>query len=130
MCEKHHDIHGEVVLEFTRKLYRGLAECYGGDCTLNELRVMNQIILCQFKGRFCSVTALHQATAIPLPTVSRCVCNLRRKGWLDEQAHPDDGRRRIISLSSDFLRIARREIGKKADWLNNYWRSGYAENVA
>lgn len=130
MYEKLHDISGEVVLEFTRKLYRELAERYGGECTLNELRVMNQIILCRFKGRSCSVTALHRATGIPPPTVSRCVCNLRRKGWLEEQSDPDDGRRRIISVSSDFLQIARREIGKKAEWLNEYRRSGNIANLA
>lgn len=129
MYGKLHDITGVVVLEFTRKLYRGLAERYGGECTLNELRVMNQIILCRFKGYFCSVTALHRATGIPLATVSRCVCNLRRKGWLEEQPHPDDGRRRIISVTSGFLQIARREIGKKAAWFNDYQRSGSIANL-
>lgn len=80
-----------------------LAARYGGDSTLNELRVMNQIILCRLKGRTCSVTALHKVTGIPIPTVSRAVANLQRDGWLSERRDPSDGRKRIISVGPSFL---------------------------
>ena len=71
MSNRPHDVTAQAVVEFSRNLFRQLAGKYGGDCTLNELRVMNQIIYCSLKGRTYSVTALHKVTGIPIPTVSR-----------------------------------------------------------
>ncbi len=88
----------QAVIEFSRKLFRDLSEKYGGDCTLNELRVINQVVSCNVDGRTCSVTALHKVTGIPIPTVSRAVANLQSDGWLSDKPDPADGRKRIISL--------------------------------
>jgi len=85
MNEKVHDVTAQAVVEFTRNLFKTLAESYRGDCTLNGLRVMNQIIRCHLDGRTCSVTALHKVTGIPIPTVSRSVANFQRDGWLSDR---------------------------------------------
>ncbi len=120
MKNKIHDVTAEVLVEFARNLYKALAEKYGGDCTLNELRVMNQIIRCRLKGRSCSVTALHKVTGIPMPTVSRSIAHLRSEGWLAEQPDPDDGRKRIISLGARSLTLASSDIDEMAQWFNEY----------
>ncbi len=100
MNKKVHDVTAQFIVEFTRGLYRLLAEKHGGECTLNELRVMNQIICCCLQGQTCCVTDLHKVTGIPIPTVSRSVANLQSNGWLSAQQDPDDGRKRIISLAA------------------------------
>ncbi len=92
MINKTHDVTPQAVVEFARNGLKILAEKYGGDCTLNEARVMIQIIRCHLDGRTCSVTALHKATGIPIPTVSRAVANLQNDGWLSDQRDPADGR--------------------------------------
>ncbi len=124
MNKKVHDVTAQVIVEFTRGLYKALAEKYGGDCTLNELRVMNQIIRCCLQGRSCSVTALHKVTGISKPTVSRSVAHLQSEGWLSDQPDPDDGRRRIISLGSRSLELASSDIDEMAQWFNDYREHG------
>jgi DNA-binding MarR family transcriptional regulator len=119
MSNKPHDVTAKVVVEFTRILYSALAEKYGGDRTLNELRVMNQLIRCSLKGRTCSVTGIHKATGIPIPTVSRCVANLQSGGYLCEQRDPDDGRKRLISLSARSLQATGSDIDGMAQWFND-----------
>ena len=57
-----------AVIEFARNGLTILAEKYKGDCTLNEVRVMIQIIHCQLERRTCSMAALHKVTGIPIPT--------------------------------------------------------------
>ena len=114
----------QAVLEDSRNLFRLMAEKYGGDCTLNELRVMNQIICCSLKGRTCNVTALHKVTGIPMPTVSRSVANLQSEGWLSERRDPDDGRRRLICLGPRSLELASNDIDEFAQWFNDYREHG------
>ena len=106
MFNNPHDATAVSVIEFTKFLFKTLAERYGGDSTLNEMRVINQIILCHLEGRNCSVTALHKVTGIPIPTVSRVVAKLQSDDWVSEQQDPDDGRKRIISLGPRFLELS------------------------
>ena len=120
MSNKPHDVTAPAVVEFTRNLLRTLAEKHGGDCTLNQLRVMNQIIRCNLDGRTCSVTALHRVTGIPIPTVSRAVANLRHDGWLSERKNPTDGRGRIISLGPRTLTAARKDIDWETRRINDF----------
>ena len=120
MSNKPHDVTAQVVIEFTRKLYSALAEKYGGDRTLNELRVMNQIICCSLKGRTCSVTALHKVTGIPIPTVSRSVANLQSHGWLSSRQDPNDGRKRIISLGPRSLDRIDEDIAADVEWFEKF----------
>ena len=114
MTDKSHEVDAQTVVELSRKLLRELAEKYGGDCTLNELRVINQAVSCCLAGRTCSVTALHKVTGIPVPTVSRAVANLQNDGWLSEQQDPADGRKRIISLGP---RSLERTLSEVDEWV-------------
>ncbi len=124
MFNKPHDVTAPAIVEFTRNLFKTLAEKYGGDCTLNELRVMNQIIRCSLDGRTCSVTALHKVTGIPIPTVSRSVANLQSNGWLSAQQDPNDGRKRIISLGPRSLQQTRSDITEAIQWINDFREHG------
>ncbi len=120
MNKKVHDVTPQVVVEFSRNLLRQLAEKYGGDRTLNELRVMNQILRCSLQGKSCSVTALHKVTGIPMPTVSRSVAHLQNDGWLSERPDPDDGRKRIISLGPRSLALTWNDINERIQWINDF----------
>ena len=120
MFSKPHDVTAQVVIEFTRNVFKTVAEKYGGDCTLNEVRIMNQIIRCHLKGRDCTVTALHKVTGISIPTVSRSVIHLQAEGWLSAQRDPDDGRKRIISLSPRSLEKTGDDINEAIQWINDF----------
>ena len=122
MINKRHGVTAQAIVEDSRNLFRLMAEKYGGDCTLNELRVMNQIIYWSFEGRTCCVTDLHRVTGIPMPTVSRSVANLQNNGWLSDRRDLADGRKRIISLSPRALEQTSREIREAARWINDYRR--------
>ncbi len=124
MFNKPHDVTAQAVVEFARNLFNSLAQKYGGDCTLNEVRVMNQIIRCHLEGRTCSVTALHKVTDIPIPTVSRSVAHLRSNGWLSAQPDPDDGRRHIISLGPRSRQNTCDDIDEAIRWINDFREHG------
>ena len=124
MFNKPHNVTAQAVVEFARNLFNTLAEKYGGDCTLNEVRVMNQIIRCHLEGRTCSVTALHKVTDIPIPTVSRSVAHLRSNGWLSAQPDPDDGRRHIISLGPRSQQNTCDDIDGTIRWINDFREHG------
>ena len=126
MANKPHDVTPEAMVKFARNLYLFLAKKFGGDTTLNELRVMNQIILCHFKGRCCSVTALHKVTGIPIPTVSRVVAHLQYSGYLSDRRDPDDGRKRIISLDSQAVAQMGVQIDEMIQWANDFREHGLA----
>ena len=113
-----------AVVEFARHGLKILAEKYGGDCTLNEARVMVQIIRCQLEGRTCSVTALHKVTDIPIPTVSRAVANLQSEGWLSERQDPTDGRKRIISFGPRSIEATFDDIDRSVQWINDFRKNG------
>ena len=124
MSSMKNDVMAKAVVEFSRNGLQILAEKYGGDCTLNEARVMIQIICCQLEGRNCSVTALHKATSIPIPTVSRAVANLQCDGWLSEQRDPTDGRKRIISFGPRSLQTTPDDIEQSIQWINSFCEHG------
>jgi DNA-binding MarR family transcriptional regulator len=124
MSNKPYDVTAPVVAEFMRNMFRMLAERLGGATTLNELRVLNQVILCRLDGHSCNVTALHKVTGIPKPTVSRAVANLQDDGYLSERRDPDDGRKRIISIGPIFLELVRNDIDGAIQWINDFREHG------
>jgi len=124
MPNKPHDVTTRAVAQFNRQLFRKLSDKFGGECTLNEVRVMNQIICCNPEGRTCSVTALHKATDIPIPTVSRSVAKLQAGGWLSERQDPDDGRKRVITLGPRSLKETRDGINDSVRWINDFREHG------
>lgn len=115
-----HDAMARAIIDFARHGLKIIADKYGGDCTLNEARIMIQIIRCHLDGRTCSVTALHKVTGIPIPTVSRSVANLQRDGWLSERRDPTDGRKRIISFGPRSIDATPDDIDKSIQWIFDY----------
>ena len=124
MFAQPHAVTPSAVVEFTRHMLSMLAGKYGGGATLNELRVMNQIVLCGTKGRACRVTSLHQATGIPISTVSRVVTKLQTDGWLSDRRDPTDGRKRIIFLGPRSLTLTPRDIDEAIRWINDFREHG------
>ncbi len=124
MIDQPHDVTAQAVVEFTRNLFKTLARKYGSDCTLNELRIMNQIIRCSLMGRTCSVTALHKVTGISIPSVSRAVTKFQKNAWLSDKRDPGDGRKRVISLGPRSLKETRDDIDKSICWINNFRDNG------
>lgn len=88
--------HG-LIFRYGREYLALLSEKYGGASTLNEIRVMNGIMLAEETG-CChpGVTSLADALEMPKATVSRAVANLMAKGWVAEEADPDDRRKRLL----------------------------------
>ncbi len=124
MSNNPHEVTAHVVVEFAKNLFRMLGEKYGGATTLNELRVINQVILCHIKGRSCSVTGLHKETGIPISTVSRTVCNLQGEGWISDRRDRTDGRKRIISPGHRSLDQTPEDIRKSVQWMNDFFELG------
>ncbi len=124
MTNKPHDVTAQAVVQFTRVLFCVLSKKNGGNTTLNELRVMNQIIFCHIKSRYCSVTALHKVTGITIPTVSRAVAHLQYSGYLSDRRDPHDGRKRIISLAPKSLGQTIDEIDNLVQWINDFRELG------
>ena len=114
----------EDVVEFIRKALKNLAEVRAGETTVNELRVVNQLIICHLHGGNCTVTSLHQQTNIPMPTVSRIIAELQCKGWLYAEQDPEDGRRHIIKLKPGALETMTIDFDALAEWLNTVGESG------
>ena len=119
-----HAVSPRAVVEFTRILLRLMTENKGGETTLNELRIMNQIMICDLKGRCCSVTSLHMATGIPLPTVSRIVAHLQYMGWLCGRPDPDDGRKRIITMCPEAREQSWGETDGMVEWIKEFRNHG------
>jgi DNA-binding MarR family transcriptional regulator len=124
MNSKTDDLMALAVVEFARNGLQILSEKYGGDCTLNEARVMVQIIQCHLGGRTCTVTALHKVTGIPIPTVSRAVANLQREGWLSERQDPNDGRKRLISFGPRSNEKTPDDIERSVQWVRDFLKNG------
>lgn len=115
---------GEVVVEFVRQLLEALTRVRAGETTVNELRIVNQLIICHLHGFDCTVTSLHRKTRIPMPTVSRIITQLQGKGWICDTPDPNDGRRRIIKLKPNALETMTIDFEAMAEWLNSFSQRG------
>jgi DNA-binding MarR family transcriptional regulator len=114
----------EVVAEFIRQILNNLSQVRAGETTVNELRIINQLVNCFMHGHHCTVTSLHRRTRIPLPTVSRIVAQLHGKGWIFDEQDPYDGRKRIIRLRPEAMETMALDFTALADWLNEYSERG------
>ena len=110
----------EAVVFFIRQLLEELVRVRAGETTVNELRVVNQMIICHLHGGSCTVTGLHRQTNIPMPTVSRIVTQLQFKGWVCDEQDPDDGRKRIIRLKPEAFDTMTIDFEAMAEWLNSF----------
>jgi len=119
-----HDVTAPAVVEFTRTLFKTLSDRFGGEITLNELRVITQVVRCNLAGRTCTVTDLHKVTGIPIPTVSRSVAHLQSERWLSSQPDPSDGRKRIIFIGRRSMKLAHDDITVAIQWINDFREHG------
>mgnify|MGYP001816699517 CR=1 FL=1 len=124
MSKTQDELLAKAVVEFAQNGLRIISDKYGGDCTINEVRVMVQMIHCHLRGRTCSVTGLHKATGIPIPTVSRAVANLQREGWLSDCRDPDDGRKRIISFGPRSLESTPDDLQESVQFVKDFRKRG------
>ncbi|MEM6514212.1 MAG: MarR family transcriptional regulator [Pseudomonadota bacterium] len=107
----------KTIAEFSRHLFERVAKKYGGDCTINELRVMNAAYWYSFNDNLCTPTLLAQTTGIPKSTVSRSLASLIDKGWLTDEQDPEDRRRRIIRLSEKSAKSRSTDFSDAVGWL-------------
>lgn len=124
MFDKSHDVTAPAVVEFTRIIIKALSGRFGGEITLNELRVITQVVRCHLAGRTCGVTALHRVTGIPIPTVSRSVSHLQSEGWLSDRPDPSDGRKRTIFIGPRSMNLAHDDINVAIQWINDFREHG------
>ncbi len=99
-----------TITKFGWHFFKKMSTKYGGDTTINELRVINQVYACHSEERTTGVMELSRKLDIPKSTVSRAVFSLLVRGWLAEEPHEEDGRRREVTLGP--VALERRE----ADW--------------
>jgi predicted transcriptional regulator len=98
-----------------------LARHFGGQRTLNHLRVGNFIgLCCQCDGRPTSNHEIAQALSLSRATVSRIVSDFVQAGWVTEFPHPEDGRRRLLMIPPDHPRVDEfeRALRKRLSKLN------------
>lgn len=86
--------------ELSADFMRLLSEHFGGETTLNHLRIGNYIGLnSHYLGQPTSNKDIAAALGISRPTVSRIVGDFIDQGWVVEKPHPDDGRRRLLQIA-------------------------------
>jgi DNA-binding MarR family transcriptional regulator len=97
-------------------LFSRMADKYGGTTTLNELKMLNYGFVRFAQGKDISVTRAAQDLEMPKSTVSRILTDMRAKGFVTEEIHPSDGRRRVFRLAEQYLEVGDADITKFLDW--------------
>lgn len=88
------------IYEFKVELLELMAEHFGGQSTLNHLRVGNFIgKSSQYYDRPTTNAEIASALRLSRATVSRIVNDFVGAGWVTEYAHPDDGRKRLLTIT-------------------------------
>ena len=103
-------------IELARMLFTRMAEKYGGTTTLNELKMLNYGFVCFAQGEDVSVTQAAEDLEMPKSTVSRILTEMRAKGFVTEEIHPHDGRRRVFRLAEDYREGGDTDIKRFLDW--------------
>ena len=90
-----------AVVEYGAELTRLFSEKYGGQMTVNQLRVIHSVLSCLYRHGAhypCTSKWIHEDTGIPVSTISRAMAGLVATGWMAEEQNPEDGRSRVIKL--------------------------------
>ena len=104
------------LIRFASLLFNRMSEKYGGATTLNELVMLNYGFVCQSRGDAIYVTQAARDLHMPKSTVSRIFTGMRAKGFVSEQPHPNDRRRRIFRLAESYLDSGESDIRHFLDW--------------
>ena len=83
------------------RLLSATAESLPGDTTLNQLRIMHVVHYMTAGGEPTSVSEIADALDMPRSGVSRVITELVSYGWVKEEPHPEDGRRRLLVANSE-----------------------------
>lgn len=88
--------------EFVYRSMNIVAEFYGGETTLNQIRVAQYV---NWQSGVLDHPTTHQeicaALDMPPSTVTRAIAKFINLGWLIEKTDPDDGRKRINLINLD-----------------------------
>jgi DNA-binding MarR family transcriptional regulator len=88
--------------EFMGEVLRLLSVHFQGQTTLNDLRIGNYIgLLSQHQSKATSNKDIAEALGIPPSTVSRIVKDFVEAKWVAEDSHPEDGRKKLLSIALD-----------------------------
>jgi len=98
--DKHSDfLSYQQLQELMFKVLGLLSEHFKGETTINNLRIGNYIGLKSiYRHEPTNNKDISQALSIPSPTVTRIITTLIKQGYVVETNHPDDGRRRLVSI--------------------------------
>jgi DNA-binding MarR family transcriptional regulator len=85
--------------EFMGEILRLLSTHFKGETTLNDLRIGSYIgLMSQHKSKLTSNKDIAETLDIPPSTVSRIVKDFIKQGWVVEYPHPEDGRKKLLSI--------------------------------
>ena len=85
--------------EFVSDYLEMVASNYGGDITVNQIRVLHFVSCHIVNGNsYASHGAICRGLGLPAATVTRAVGTFVAKGVLQEETDPKDARRRRISF--------------------------------
>lgn len=112
-----------VELEITMAAYNAayldtVASKFGGEATVNEIRVMNCVFRSHMIAKDIGVSFISGELGIPKSTVSRAVLNLRADGWIKEELSSLDGRKRFLRLTEKLLDRSTED----KEQLQSHWR--------
>jgi len=104
------------LIRFASLLFNRMSDKYGGATTLNELKMSNYAFVCHASGIIMSVTRASKELKIPISTMSRIMTSMRAKGFLTEEEHPTDRRRRVFRMADAYLGLGDSDIRMLLDW--------------
>lgn len=104
------------LIKFASLLFNRMSKKYGGTTTLNELVMMNYGFVRYSRGDAICLTTAARDLGMPKSTVSRILTHMRAKGFVTEQAHPTDRRRRIFRLAETYLGRGNNDIRQLLEW--------------
>ncbi len=92
-------------------LFDDIIHRYGGETTLNEILVMNQITICYLQDSSpCTFSCLVSKTPLKRSTISRVVSRLVQRGYIREEIDARDRRRRVIYVTDSFASNVRKHF--------------------
>lgn len=103
--------HPEVSLADKCVVIESFCQCLPGTTTLNELRIIAEIVTKTALGEEISVTSLSKTLGMPLSTISTHVTDMISKGWIGEEINPEDRRKRFLTMSGPGRDDVLREFG-------------------
>ena len=115
LAKKELDLRSNLI-RFAARLFNRMSDKYGGGTTLNELTLLNYGFVCNARGIDICVTQASTDLGIPKSTVSRILTGMRAKGFVSEEVHPSDRRRRVFKLADAYLDRGDTDIELLLDW--------------